>query len=80
MRFGGVSDKMKGIKRDLQRVIKGVQNEIEKTPDGFFSKGLAGEGFAGGYLQALMDVQLALSGVTPNSRYDKYWRGKNEEV
>lgn len=60
---------MKGIKRDLRIAIKNVQKEIENMPNGFFSRGLANEGYAGGYLQALMDIELALNGVNPNGRY-----------
>ena len=38
---------------------------------GKFARGLSSEGYAGGYAQALEDVQLALNGVKPRTR--GYW-------
>lgn len=45
------------------------------NPGGLYARGLANEGWAGGYLQALRDVQLVMNGVEPNSRYGRAWRG-----
>lgn len=51
---------MKGIKRDLNKTIAHVETQIAST---------TGEGYASGYLQALLDVKAALNGETPSSRY-----------
>ena len=40
--------------------------------EGRFARGLAGEGYAGGYAQALSDVLLLLGGTEPVTR--GYWR------
>lgn len=61
----------KGIKRQLKIAYKNVSKEISWGEKGnFYQAGLASEGYAGGYRQALSDVKLALDGVAPsNSRY-----------
>jgi len=61
----------KGIRRDLKKVLDEVNKDIASNakPNSMFARGLASEGYAGGYRQALYDVQLALDGVMPNSRY-----------
>lgn len=63
----------KGIQRKIKEVLESVNEEIaiSSRGGGFHARGLAGEGFAGGYRQALWDVQLALRGINPNSRYWK---------
>lgn len=63
----------KGIKRALDRAQVNVQKEIAMAANsgGRFAKGLSSEGYAGGYAQALADVQLALNGVKPQTR--GYW-------
>ncbi len=62
-----------GIKRALTKAQKKVRKEIEDNAAGGskYARGLANEGFAGGYAQALSDVMLALNGVTPQTR--GYW-------
>ncbi len=61
----------RGIKRQLNIAYENVSKEISNTAKGgFYASGLASEGYAGGYRQALSDVQLALNGCPPsNSRY-----------
>lgn len=58
---------MKGIKRDLNKTIAHVTKQIE--PSGISQQGSVNEGYASGYLQALLDVKAALNGETPSSRY-----------
>jgi len=62
-----------GIKRALDRAQTNVQKEIESSAKsgGKFARGLSGEGYAGGYAQALADVQIALNGGKPCTR--GYW-------
>ncbi len=67
----------KGIKRLLIKTIKNVEQEIRdiQNPNDLFSKGLANEGYLGGYLDALMDIQLALNGISPTRNH--WWeKGK----
>jgi hypothetical protein len=56
-----------GIKRDLNAAIKSAAKDISDLAShgGMYARGLSSEGFAGGYYQALCDVQLALNGVDP---------------
>lgn len=61
----------RGIKRHLSAARKRVEEEIRANTDqnSLYSRGLASEGYAGGYLAALDDIALVLNGVRPNSRY-----------
>jgi len=69
----------KGIKRKLNLAIKRVRKYIRRNTDrsSYFAPGLAYEGYFGGYLKALTDVQLALEGAEPDSEFWKagtlYW-------
>lgn len=60
----------KGVKRKIQRVYKKVDGEIRAFArrGNMYAAGLAGEGYNGGYADALQDVLLALNGVRPNRR------------
>ena len=60
----------KGIKRLLEIASASVDAEINShaSRGGKYARGLAGEGYAGGYRDALNDVLLALNGVTPSRR------------
>ena len=40
--------------------------------DSIYAKGMASEGYSGGYRQALMDVKLLFCGALPDTR--NYWR------
>lgn len=64
----------KGIKRLIYKVRKSVDQEIEAfaRSGGLYARGLASEGYKGGYRDALDDVLLALNGVSPNRR--RWWR------
>jgi len=62
---------MKSIVRKVQKAISNVNKEIEGNSVGKYGAGLASEGYAGGYRDALNDVLLALRGVNPNRRW--YW-------
>ncbi len=64
----------RGILRDLKRAQKAVRAEIKGNRDGGdkFSCGLSNEGFAGGYLEALRDVEAMLThGYPADAR--GYW-------
>ena len=68
----------KGIKRKLAIARGNVQREIT----GYASQGgryacLAGEGYMGGYRDALDDVVLALNGVIPDRHC--WWRAMREK-
>lgn len=55
----------------VTRARKRVQAQIERdTHDNMYSRGLAGEGYKGGYRDALDDVILILNGATP---YRNFW-------
>jgi len=60
----------------LRKQIRGAeakaQQEInDNASGGRIAAGLASEGYAGGYRDALSDVLLLLNGVKPNRRH--YW-------
>ncbi len=61
----------KGIKRKIAAAKKRVCREIASNSHGKFGAGLACEGYAGGYRDALEDVTLLLNGVKPSTR--GYW-------
>ena len=61
----------------LNRRIKAAQEKIAAEIKAFaghgkFAAGLASEGFAGGYSQALSDIQLLINGVEPGDTRG-YW-------
>lgn len=67
----------RGIKRQLRQAICRVEEEMRGHGNDKYARGLAKEGYAGGYAQALMDVTLLLDGVTPQTR--NYWlQGERE--
>ena len=51
------------VARARKRLQK--QIEIDSHHGGIYAKGLAGEGYKGGYRDALDDVILLLNGATP---------------
>jgi len=71
----------KGIKRQLRRVRKRVDDDIRALAreGGKYGAGLASEGYAGGYRDALDDVLLALSGVPPMQRGRGWWASEPPE-
>ncbi len=64
---------MTGILRDLRRALTNVSAEIRGNAElgAHIDRGLSGEGFAGGYRQALYDVEGALRGFPPTD--SRYW-------
>lgn len=68
-----ITDKRHVLKR-IDRAITKVQEEISAHAKngGLYSRGLASEGFAGGYLQALFDVEAALRHGQVSGR-THYW-------
>jgi hypothetical protein len=68
---------MAKIKKNIKKALKKVNIEIEYFGSlGREAAGLASEGYAGGYRDALDDVLLALNGVKPNRRF--YWEDWEE--
>lgn len=63
----------RGIKRLIRKAQNKVDKEISDLSQGFshFAGGMASEGYAGGYRDALSDVLLALNGEKPQRR--NYW-------
>ncbi len=56
----------------IKQVLLQVNNEISNhAATGFYGAGLSSEGYAGGYRDALHDIELCLSNVMPNRRH--YW-------
>lgn len=65
----------KGIKRKIRRALNRVDQLISdhaNRSESIYSKGLAPEGYHGGYSAALRDVLLALDGMPPCVR-PEYW-------
>lgn len=68
----------KGIQRQLNLAHIKVCREIEANASGGkFAAGLSAEGYAGGYLEALHDIQAALNGCPPY--HSRFWPAPNEE-
>lgn len=67
----------KGIIRKVTKAKKNVEKQISDFASrSRIASGLAGEGYNGGYRDALNDVLLALNGVTPNR---KCWWEEDDE-
>lgn len=62
---------MKGILRDLRRAYEAAEKAANSHSGDKYARGLASEGYAGGYLQALRDVEAALKGYSPSG--SRYW-------
>jgi hypothetical protein len=63
----------KGPKRRIKAAMARVRGEIEaQTPNTRAARGMAYEGFQGGYLKALSDIMLVLNRVQPSTR--QYWQ------
>lgn len=75
-----LTDKQTVLRR-IAAVREIVQAEITGSGKGgdLYARGLATEGFAGGYLQALDDVDGALSHGYP-SDHRGYWRQANAKL
>jgi len=64
----------------IDRVHDRVNEYIGRHTDqsSKYSRGLAREGYFGGYVQALQDVDLASRGVRPNSSQSaEFWRDED---
>lgn len=70
----------KGIKRQVKQACEAVQKEISGHAEsgGLYARGLASEGWNGGYAAALEDVKLALNGVEPNRWRE--WRQRHDST
>jgi len=73
---GGVM--AKGILRRIRRAAETVGREISAFAGrGHIAGGLASEGYAGGYRDALWDVEAMLRGTFP-CRRPEYWNEERE--
>lgn len=64
-------------KSKIAKAIERVNHEIAASinQDSLFSRGLACEGYLGGYVQALMDVRGILRGIQPSDfRTREFWK------
>lgn len=68
---------MKGIKRKLRRATERIDKYIYDKTDrtSLHARGLAREGYDGGYSDALTDVLSMLNGVNP-CRHPEYWENE----
>jgi len=64
---------MPKVKTNINKALENVEKEIRNNASGggMFARGLAAEGYAGGYRDALMDIILVMNGIKPNRR--NYW-------
>lgn len=69
----------RGILRRLRAAKEKVNTEISghAKRGGLYARGLASEGYAGGYRDALEDVDLMLRGIEPSR---DYWRRRSAEI
>lgn len=72
-----ITDKRHVLKR-IAAVRDIVMEELRCNGEGKYGRGLSSEGFAGGYLQALLDVEGALEHGYP-SDHRGYWRRAGDE-
>lgn len=72
-------DISKGIKRKLSKVLDNVNRTIHGNAQqgGLYASALSGEGYDGGYADAIMDIKLALNGVPPKRR--DWWDEPDKE-
>lgn len=65
----------KGIQKRLRIARSRVQAEITAfaSQGGKYARGLAGEGYLGGYMDCIDDVLLALRGIRPPNRGRFLW-------
>lgn len=58
----------------IEQALDAASREVEglAASGGKYARGLAGEGYTGGYRDALRDVLLVLDGVVPNR--NNWWR------
>lgn len=86
----GIKRKLKQVREQVAREISGFAHRNDGKEGVNYAMGLASEGYAGGYRDALDDVLLALNGIPPDrrgwwptahgtagwaSRWDARWRG-----
>ena len=62
------------VKTLIKKLQKNVSAEIKGNSTGFYGSGIASEGYAGGYRDALYDVMGILNNIEP--RNSRYWREK----
>jgi hypothetical protein len=67
----------RGIIRQLKRARKAAEKDMSAATS-FYGRGLASEGYSGGYRDALNDVELALNTGHGNGS-SRYWPRDDEE-
>jgi hypothetical protein len=67
--------RIEAARKRIKEASRKVSKEISDlaSGDSIYAGGLAGEGYAGGFRDALLDVLLVLDGVEPNR---EYWRSE----
>lgn len=60
-----------GVRRRIALALTRVEAEISghAALGGRYAGAMSGEGYSGGYRDALLDAQLLLNGVTPHRRH-----------
>lgn len=71
---------MKSKKKLIEAALKKVNAEISgiASHGGIYARGMASEGYAGGYRDALDDILLLLNGVIPHRR--NYWQTETDNA
>ncbi|HEY5851981.1 MAG TPA: hypothetical protein VIT62_14600 [Lysobacter sp.] len=55
----------KGIHRKITKALRRIEYDMRGHGGGMYARGLASEGYLGGYRQALSDVSALLRGIPP---------------
>ena len=76
-----MSERKPTIARSLKR-IRGARENVSATIRGLrqgshFAAGMANEGYAGGYYQALIDVEAILCGYPVSEKDSRWWIGEH---
>lgn len=72
------------MKKGIGKILNTVKDEVDKDisafarsgdnyGNGLYARGLASEGYNGGYRDALADVMLAMRGIFPGNRGRDWW-------
>ena len=71
------------LRKRVSAALKAAELDLLNNNGGadMYTRGLSGEGYAGGYLQALRDVLMVIDGiaVSHNINYNNFWKEENNE-